>query len=200
LSGGTVFLLSPASATGRRGALLTSATSRNPLVARLAAGDLSLGEAFAFVSSLYFRGKLAYARHFAAGDGVLVITPTRGLQRPETIVTRDMLLEFAGVDLASADDRFRAPLLADAAALDRRLAPDARVVLLGSIATAKYVAPLSEALHRRLCFPPAFIGRGDMSRGGLLLRSVEAGTELDYVPFSPEIVRRGTRPPKLPKR
>src|SRR6266853_118967 len=49
------------------------------------------------------------------------------------------------------------------------LPADAAIVLLGSIASAKYVEPLLAVLGERLLFPPSFVGRGDMSRGGLLL-------------------------------
>ncbi len=52
-------------------------------------------------------------------------------------------------------------------------------MLLGSVATGKYVDPLTEALGDRLRFPGDFVGRGDMSRGGLLLRCVREGRELD---------------------
>jgi hypothetical protein len=72
-------------------------------------------------------------------------------------------------------------------------------VLLGSVASDKYVQILHEAFGDRLVFPQAFVGRGDMSRGGLLLRAVDAGEELDYVPVMTS-VRRGSRPGKLPPR
>jgi len=71
------------------------------------------------------------------------------------------------------------------------------VVLLGSIASDKYVDVLAPALGERLHYPPSFVGRGDMSRGGLLLRSAAAGVELDYLPLTALSTRRGTRPPKL---
>jgi hypothetical protein len=48
----------------------------------------------------------------------------------------------------------------------------------------------------RLMFPVHFVGRGDMSRGGLMLRCVMAGFELPYVPLAGAI-RHGERPPKL---
>ena len=70
------------------------------------------------------------------------------------------------------------------------------MILLGSIATGKYVDPLLAALGERLRFPVDFVGRGDMSRGGLLLRCVRAGTELTYVGVR-DVVRRGPRPPRL---
>jgi len=71
-------------------------------------------------------------------------------------------------------------------------------VLLGSIATAKYADVLLDALGELLLFPPDFVGRGDMSRGGLLLRCVRGGTELQYATLL-GAVRHGPRPPKLPR-
>jgi hypothetical protein len=58
---------------------------------------------------------------------------------------------------------------------------------------------LMSAFGKRLLFPAEFVGRGDMSRGGLMLRCVEQGTELTYVPAQ-GAMRQGTRPPKLPPR
>lgn len=167
---------------------------------RLRAGTLTLGEAFSFMSALYFRGKLAYARIFAHGPDAdcFVITPTRGLQRPDTPASVALLQEFAGTDISAGDLRYRAPLERDLAALTARLAPATRVVLLGSIATGKYVDVLAPALGERLRYPSSFIGRGDMSRGGLLLRAAESGVELEYAPLALPAVRRGPRPPKLP--
>jgi hypothetical protein len=49
---------------------------------------------------------------------------------------------------------------------------------------------------RRLVFPSTFVGRGDMSRGGLLLRHARDGRELEYEPVV-GAVRHGKRPPKL---
>jgi hypothetical protein len=60
------------------------------------------------------------------------------------------------------------------------------------------VRVLGEALGERLRFPPDFVGRGDMSRGGLMLRCARAGIELPYAPVEGS-VRRGARPPKLPR-
>ena len=48
----------------------------------------------------------------------------------------------------------------------------------------------------RLVFPECFVGRGDMSRGGVMLRAAESGKELAYVSVS-GATRKGTRPPKL---
>ena len=159
---------------------------------------LTLGAAFAFMSALYFRGKLAYASAFDPGLArSFVITPTRGLQSPQLIVTAELLEEFAEIDVAADEDRYRAPLELDAADLARTLPADGRVVLLGSIASGKYVDVLGRLLGDRLFYPAAFVGRGDMSRGGLLLRSSRSGRELDYVAIAAGVRPRGPRPGKL---
>jgi hypothetical protein len=82
------------------------------------------------------------------------------------------------------------------ARLAQRIGAAGEVVLLGSIATGKYIDPLLTVLGEQLRFPADFVGRGDMSRGGLLLRCARAGTELTYVGVR-DAVRRGPRPPRL---
>ncbi|HET7241150.1 MAG TPA: hypothetical protein VFI77_08320 [Gemmatimonadales bacterium] len=194
-----VFLLSPAHAGGKRAELLLREGATFPLAARLrGVQGIALGEAFSFMSGLYFRGKLAYAQQFGRPPkglaGALVITANRGLLPAETPVRAEDLRALGLVDIRSTDPRYRAPLLAD---LDRlRSMPDLDPVLLGSVATGKYVDVLLEALGDRLRFPPAFVGRGDMSRGGLLLRAARSGEELDYIPVQ-GADRRGPRPPRL---
>lgn len=162
-----------------------------------------LGEVFSFLSGLYFRGKLAYARTFetASGDqpGHLVITPTRGLLPSSTPVHLSLLREFGSAPIGIAEARYRLPLERDVLMLASRMSAHAPVILLGSIATDKYVDVLQPIFGERLLFPSDFVGRGDMSRGGLLLRCVEETRELDYIPVA-TAVRRGKRPPKLPKR
>ena len=202
MTGPRIFLLSPASCGGERARVLLREEASFPLAVELRERGAPLGEVFAFLSGLYFRGKLAYARAFARPPqqvpGVLVITPTRGLADPGTSVTRDDLLEFATVDVASGGERYRAPLLRDVTALSAQ-AGNGSFVLLGSIATGKYLDVLRQVLGDRLRFPLEFVGRGDMSRGGLLLRCVEEGRELTYASI-PAGRMRGTRPPKLPPR
>jgi len=166
-----------------------------PLARRLSGGTLTLGEAFAFMSGLYFRGKLAYGMRFGRA---LIITPTRGLLPPETLVTSEVLREFADVDVHADDVRYRAPLDRSLKQLEDAMTSEARVVLLGSIATAKYVDALTSVFGERLQFPSEFVGRGDMSRGGLLLRAVDAGRELDYIALAASVNRHGPRPPRLP--
>jgi hypothetical protein len=161
-----------------------------------------LGDVFAFLSGLYFRGKLIYARRFGpspgVGDGALVITSRDGLVPPEAAVRIADLRRFAEVEIDAENPRFRRPFVRDARALARRLGPDAEVVLLGSIATGKYVDVLLDVFGPRLLFPRDFVGRGDMSRGGLLLRHARAGRELDYAPVLGS-ERHGPRPPRLPR-
>jgi hypothetical protein len=130
---------------------------------------------------------------------VFVITPTRGLLHANTRVRLDDLREFATVDIQSNDPRFRAPLERDARALATRLPFRSEIILLGSIATQKYVNILLASFGDRLRFPIDFVGRGDMSRGGLMLRCAADRQELRYIPVAGAIVN-GKRPPKLPPR
>lgn len=180
--------------------LLKSQTS--PLTARLEDGGAPLGEVFTFMSSLYFRGKLAYATAFGAPppgwSGALVITPGRGLVPAEQSIRVSDLREMATVPVDEDEPRYREPLVRDARGLERALENESRVVLLGSVASAKYVTPLLEVFGGRLHFPATFVGRGDMSRGGLMLRCARAGTPLEYVPVRGAVLH-GTRPPKLGK-
>lgn len=200
-----VFLLSPANCGGARARMVMSERAAFPLAVRLRSADgAPMGEVFSFLSGLYFRGKLAYARRFAAppdpespvsGAGVFVITPTAGLRSPDTLVTIEALRAFAGVDVDASNPAYRRPLEQSARALADDIG-DCEVVLLGSIASPKYVDVLTGIFGERLAFPADFVGRGDMSRGGLLLRAVATSTELDCIPVA-GATRHGQRPPKL---
>ena len=192
----TVFLLSPASCAGARARQLMNSRT-NPLRARLEDTGAPLGEVFTYMSSLYFRGKLAYANHFGGGRA-LVITPGMGLVPADRTIYLDDLKAMAQVPVDEAVPSYRDPLLRDAVALESEIGPDGRAVLLGSVATEKYCGPLLEVFGDRLLFPATFAGRGDMSRGGLMLRCARTGTPLDYVPVR-GAVRHGPKPPKLGK-
>jgi len=180
--------------------MLRNPRAEFPLAVRLREPEgVEIGEVFSFLSQLYFRGKLAYARAFASSvssSSILVITVDRGLVPPDTRLRREDLERFCEVDITSGDERYLGPLCRGVSALASTLPSEANVVLLGSIATGKYVDTLLDAFGTRLVFPTDFVGRGDMSRGGLLLRSAESGTELGYTPVS-GAVRHGKRPPKL---
>ena len=173
------------------------------LAIRLRNRGATIAEVFTFLSGLYFRGKIAYANAFARTSlgicGALVITPTRGLIDAQTRITLDDLREFAEVDIDENDPRYRKPLERDARRLAKTLSPDDSVVLLGSIASGKYVDVLLTNFQERLVFPADFVGRGDMSRGGLMLRCAADRQELPYVAVA-GAVRSGKRPPKLTPR
>lgn len=159
-----------------------------------------MGDLFSFISGLYFRGKLAYARAFSASPsgvpGSLVITAGAGLLPPEEIISIDQIKEWLTTDIAADHERYRAPLDRDCRSLFEKVGDHCDVVLLGSVATSKYVEPLLQFFGERLLFPAEFVGRGDMSRGGLMLRAVDAQQELAYIPVL-NASRRGHRPPKL---
>jgi hypothetical protein len=204
-----LFLLSPANAGGVRAQQLLSPRAGFELARRVQSEHgAPMGEVFAFVSGLYFRGKLTYARRFAdlgdhpssaeLGGGVLVITPGAGLRSADTHVNAEALRLFAQIEIDLANPVYRTPLAASARRVARAIGDAGEVVLLGSIASPKYVEILLEVFGQRLLFPTAFVGRGDMSRGGLLLRHAGAGTELAYEPVE-GAVRHGQRPPKLGK-
>jgi hypothetical protein len=200
-----VFLLSPANINGTRGSRALAANASFDIARQLRSRDgVPLGDLFAFISQLYFRGKLTYARRFAAppepgnpivGSGVLIITATAGLRSPDTRVTADAVRRFAGQDIDAGNTEYRAPLVKSARQLASELG-DCDVVLLGSVASPKYVDVLIDVFGDRLLFPVDFVGRGDMSRGGLLLRQAAVGLELTYGPVA-GAVRRGRRPPRL---
>jgi hypothetical protein len=162
-----------------------------------------IAEVFTFLSGLYFRGKVAYATAFArpprGTPGVLVITPTHGLVDATMRISLEDLREFAAMDIHEDDPRYRLPIERDAQRLAKKLPLRTEVILLGSIATAKYVNVLLASFRDRLRFPSDFIGRGDMSRGGLMLRCTLDRQELSYIAVDGAIVN-GKRPPKLPPR
>jgi hypothetical protein len=201
-----VFLLSPAHCGGRRATQVLSSRAEFALAQQLRSRDgARLGDLFTFVSGLYFRGKLTYAQHFAApperdnaiiGTGVYVITPNAGLRPPETLVRQKAFRAFAGADVHPDNPRYRRPLEESARTLLAEIGPACDVVLLGSIASPKYVAILLTIFGERLSFPIDFVGRGDMSRGGLLLRQAREGIELVYAPVAGAVVH-GSRPPRL---
>lgn len=195
-----IFLLSPANASGVRANTLFNPNARFDLAHRLRTSSAPLGEVFSFISGLYFRGKLAYAERFAnppAGvAGVHIITAAAGLLLPRESVTLARLRTICAACVDPDDAKYRQPLDRDAQSLRAVIAPDTQVVLLGSISTPKYVLPLLEVFGERLYFPQDFVGRGDMSRGGLLLRCCSSESPLKYVPVL-STPRRGRRPPKL---
>ncbi len=195
-----IFLLSPASVAGTRARLVMRESAGSEMARRLRKGGVPLGEVFSFMSGLYFRGKLAYARAFADApadlEGAFVITASGGLVPPDTRITLERLREISSGNLDPADARYRVPLDRDARVLAEVAGLNCEIALLGSIATPKYVEPLLHVFGERLVFPAEFVGRGDMSRGGLMLRCVQSGIPLTYISVL-KAERHGRKPPKL---
>ncbi len=200
-----VFLLSPANCRGTRGRGVLSPGASSDLAVRLRSrAGVPIGELFSYVSALYFRGKLTYARRFAhppapdndiVGNGIQVITPNAGLRGPDIHITSSTLRAFSEQDIGVENAVYRRALENSARRLARQIG-GCPVVLLGSVASPKYIDVLQQIFGSALLFPIDFVGRGDMSRGGLLLRHAAAGVELDYVPVEGAVLR-GRRPPKL---
>lgn len=177
----TVFLLSPANSSGLRAKQLTSPNSDFEAAQLYRSEDgVPIAVAFAFMSALYFRGKIAYALHFAPIENILVITPGFGLVPPDWRITPERMKIMSRTPVDARKRNYRKPLERDALALAERVGDGAQIVLLGSVASGKYVDILWPIFGSRLRFPAAFAGLGDMARGGLMLRAARADKELTY--------------------
>ena len=196
-----VFVLSPANCNGVRARWLLRKNSRSDLAQRLRSPGVSLGEVFSFLSALYFRGKLAYAQVFSRPPsdcpGILIITPTAGLMPHDTMIQLAKLRGFGRVPIHVKNQAYSSSLRRTAKKLASRMGPNCEVVLLGSLATRKYLDILSPIFGSRLMVPEEFIGRGDMSRGGLLLRSVRENRELNYINGIPSNLLRPKSKPSV---
>jgi hypothetical protein len=162
-----------------------------------------LGEVFSFVSGLYFRGKAAYSERFGSLPGGvaggLVMSPGEGLRFLHERVTAERLRHWAKVDVDAKNAAFTENLIGHCHELWRTCGDTTRYVLLGSIATDKYVEPLTQVFHQRLLFPKDFVGRGDMSRGALMLRAAKDGQELEYAPIKGSALH-GPKAPGIARR
>jgi hypothetical protein len=196
-----LFLISPANCNGERARWVLRRNARSDLAQRLRGTEgAPLGEVFTFLSALYFRGKLAYAQAFArppaSASGVWIITPTAGLLPHDTVIRLSRLRGFSRVPISLKNRLYRYSLLRSVRRLALEIGPDCEVVLLGSIATGKYLDLLTQGFGNRLRVPADFIGLGDMSRGALLLRCVRENRELDYLSvgsLAAELVKRPKR-------
>ncbi len=188
-----IFLLSPANANGKRAQMTLSDRAQFDVAVRLRNGGAPVGDVFSFISGLYFRGKMAYSRTFATPPpgvpGALVIMAGRSLMSPDREITINDMRKIAGVPVDLGLERH-------ARELAETLSAECEVVLLGSVASTKYVEPLLAVFGERLLFPADFVGRGDMSRGGLMLRCARENSELRYIPVLGAKLR-GARPPRL---
>jgi hypothetical protein len=181
----TVFLLSPANTNGLRAKQLMSPRAQFETARMYRSPEgVPIALAFAFMSALYFRGKIAYALHFGGVENTFVIAPGFGLVPPDWRITEERMKTLKKIPVDIANRTYRTSLTRDAKALAARLGPDDKVVLLGSVASGKYVDILWPIFGDRLAFPKIFAGLGDMSRGGLLLRAMRADKELEYTSLS----------------
>jgi hypothetical protein len=194
-----LFLLSPAKINGVRVRLLLNRRAPFPLAREFRRKGLPLADIFTFASALYFRGKITYARRFAdpaRGDLIRVITANGGLVDPDRVFKPAELRAYGKVDIHEDDPRYHEPLRRDARKIARQLDADGTALLLGSIATAKYRDVLLDVFGERLKFPGDFVGRGDMSRGALMLRAARDGVELSYSQVRGAIFK-GKRAPRI---
>lgn len=181
----TVFLLSPANLGGLRAKQLMSPRAKFEAAQLYQSPEgVPIALAFAFMSALYFRGKITYALHFAEPSNVYVIAPGFGLVPPDWRITRERMKVLQRTEVDVRKRNYRQPLERDAKALAASLPDGAQIVLLGSVASGKYVDILWPIFGERLVFPSMFAGLGDMSRGGLLLRAARANRELEYTSLS----------------
>lgn len=196
--GPCLFLLSPAHVGGLRAKFLLNPKAPFALAREFHTKGLPLAVAFTFMSGLYFRGKITYATHFShpeSGDLIRVITSNAGLLDPHIRIGPDELIAFGATDIKADDPNYWRPLRRHALTLAKRIGPAGAVVLLGSIATPKYRDVLLDVFGDRLFFPGDFVGRGDMSRGALLLRAARVDRELPYARVR-DAVLTGRRAPR----
>lgn len=194
-----IFLLSPANLSGIRAKQLTSPRAQFSAAVRYRSPEgVPIEDAFAFMSALYFRGKIAYARRFAnpppsvEGRGILIIAPGFGLVNEGWALREDNMKKLRRTPVDVRRPAYRRPLEQHARALAAVIDDETSVVLLGSIATGKYVDLLWPIFGSRLVFPRCFVGIGDMSRGALMLRAAASGEELDYCTL--DVPRHRPRP------
>jgi hypothetical protein len=187
-----LFLLSPADCAGARARVLCRANADFPLARAVQRGEAPLGDVFSFLSGLYFRGKLTYASCFGTSPP-LIITSADGLRTPECPVASGDLARWAATPVALDSFAYRQALTRDAKRLAASRPAGATVVLLGSLATPRYLAILEPIFTTALRVPRELIGRGDMSRGAILLRAVRDQRELEYVPAAQLPARRAAR-------
>ena len=194
-----IFLLSPANLNGVRAKQLTSPRASFDAAVRYRSDEgVEIADAFAFMSALYFRGKIAYARRFAPDGGIFVITPGFGLVPPDWRITGERMTRMRTIDIDVSARNYVKPLRDHSRMLAKDLDADAQVVLLGSVATGKYVDVLRPVFGERLRFPALFAGLGDMSRGGLMLRAAREGRELAYTTLDAPRHRTGGGSGKMP--
>ena len=128
----------------------------------------------------------------------LVITPTRGLQSPSLPISRSLIEEFASLDWHRPTRAFWIRSSRVRVSFVHRSSQRCAWSCSGASRRAGTSSRWRASSRAGCNYPAEFVGRGDMSRGGLLLRHAEEGRELDYVPLAAGLTRHGAKPPKLP--
>ena len=141
-----------------------SGRTADPIWRNVSAGPArALGDVFSFLSALYFRGKLAYAQAFSCPPsdcpGIFIVTPTAGLVPHDTLIRLPKLRGFSRVPIHVKNRLYYSSLRRTAKKLASRIGSDCEVVLLGSLASRKYLEILSPIFGSRLIIPAEFIGR-----------------------------------------
>src|ERR1700687_5976686 len=148
-----IFLLSPANTSGIKGQRLLSSTGESELAARLRGLGAPLGDVYRSISSLYFRGKLDYAERFQNPPrgiaGIQIITGA-GLMLPETVVTLSELRRISSTSIDAKNSQYRLPLDSALLRLREMVGNQTDIILLGSVATSKYITPITEVFRERL--------------------------------------------------
>src|SRR5437764_14372944 len=122
-------MLSPASCGGKRAALLFNPRADFVVAQRVRSEEgAPLGEVFSFLSGLYFRGKLNYARAFEnppprRASGVHIITPTDGLCSPGVMVTLKDIDRYRSVPIDAHESRSRYAPERDGTVLAEKIGP-----------------------------------------------------------------------------
>src|SRR4051794_31651516 len=108
-----IYLLSPANCSGERARILMRPQASFELAMQLRTPmGATIADVFSFLSGLYFRGKVAYARRFAPGASY-VITSSRGLMPIDTHVTIEDLVAMKKVPIDCDEKRYRRPIERD---------------------------------------------------------------------------------------
>lgn len=182
-----VFLLSPANVSGTRARQMLSPRAMSAAALAYRSPDgVKIADAFTFMSALYFRGKHAYARAFSVehpriGHTAFVIAPGYGLVPLDWRLDKERMKKLARTKVDIRSRAYTSSLRKSCQELALQLDDDDIVVLLGSVASGKYVDVLHPIFGDRLRFPGIFAGMGDMQRGSVMLKAAAAGRELEYV-------------------
>ena len=106
-----VFLLSPANTSGERARQLLSPRAKSDAAQLYRTEEgVPIAIAFAFMSALYFRGKITYAIHFGGVENTFVIAPGFGLVPPTWCITEERMKTLSRTPVDVRKRNYRKPL------------------------------------------------------------------------------------------